>query len=279
MPFAYNGSIRIHYQVRGTPAGAPLLLHHGFTQNLHSWHMRGYSKALGERFRLILLDARGHGQSDKPQDPNAYGLDQRVGDVLAVLDALKLPRSHFLGYSMGGRVGFALAQQAPQRLDKLAIGGAHPDSSSQQPENGPDPNTSDLNTSALNTSDLNTSDFNASDFNAFVGVDGRDPTAFIAAFEAMIGEPLSPLAQEFVKANDLIALAALAQPRPGLVLEPSAWNRPILLFAGDRDRRFPQLQAWAQQLPQAEFKVLPGLSHVAAIADSAKVLPILEAFF
>lgn len=254
MPFAYNGSIRIHYQVRGNPAGSPLLLHHGFTQNLHSWHMRGYGQALGERFRLILLDARGHGQSDKPQDPNAYGLDQRVGDVLAVLDALKLPRSHFLGYSMGGRVGFALAQQAPQRLDKLAIGGAHPDSSTQQPENGPDPN-------------------------AFIGVDGRDPTAFIAAFEAMIGESLSPLAQEFVKANDLIALAALAQPRPGLVLEPSAWNRPILLFAGDRDRRLPQLQAWAQQLPQAEFKVLPGLSHVAAIADSAKLLPILEAFF
>jgi pimeloyl-ACP methyl ester carboxylesterase len=254
MPFAYNGSIKIHYQVSGNPAGPPLLLHHGFTQNLYSWHMKGYVKGLGDssgslrsnRFRLILPDARGHGQSDKPHGADAYEMGDRVNDILAILDALNIERTHFFGYSMGGRVGFALAQQAPERLHRLVIGGAHPGNE---------------------------------DLAAFEGVDGTDATAFITAFEAMIGESLSPLAQEFVKANDLVALAAAAQPRPSLIADLSQMDLPILLFAGERDRRLAKIQACAQQLPQAQFELLEGVNHVEAIADSSMVLPILEAFF
>jgi len=246
MPFAHNGSVKLHYQVGGNPAGPPLLLHHGFSQNLYSWHMRGYVKGLGDRFRLILPDARGHGQSSKPHDAEAYGLGNRVADILAILDHLGIAQTHFFGYSMGGRVGFALAQQAPQRLRQLAIGGAHPGNE---------------------------------DLAAFAGVDGTDADAFVRAFEAMIGESLSPLAQEFVKANDLVALAAAAQPRPSLVENLSQLELLILLFAGERDRRFAQIQACAKPFPNAQFAALAGVNHVEAIAQSQNVILLLRSFF
>lgn len=245
MPFVHNGKIKLHYQVSGNPTGPPLLLHHGFTQSLYSWHMKGYVKGLGDRFRLILPDARGHGQSDKPHDAAAYAIEDRVSDVLAILDHLKIEQTHFFGYSMGGRIGLALAQLAPERLQKLIIGGAHPSNE---------------------------------DLAAFQGVDGTDFAAFIAAFEAMIGESLSPLAQEFVKANDLVALAAAAQPRPSVGADLGQMDLPMLLFAGERDRRLTKIQECAQQLPNAKFELLEGVNHVEAIAQSQRVVPLIQAF-
>ena len=81
MPYADNQSTRIHYQVEGD--GPPLVLQHGFTGNLMRWYSFGYVSALQSSYRLVLVDARGHGQSDKPHDPAAYALPRRVGDVVA----------------------------------------------------------------------------------------------------------------------------------------------------------------------------------------------------
>jgi pimeloyl-ACP methyl ester carboxylesterase len=71
-------------------------------------------------------DARGHGQTDKPHDPERYSSPQIVSGVTAVLDALGVGRAHFYGYSMGGRYGFGMAKHAPDRLLSLAIGGNSP---------------------------------------------------------------------------------------------------------------------------------------------------------
>ena len=75
---------------------------------------------------MILVDARGHGGSDKPHDEASYTLDQRVADVTAVLDAERIEKAHFWGYSMGGWVGFGMAKYAPHRVNALIIGGQHP---------------------------------------------------------------------------------------------------------------------------------------------------------
>jgi pimeloyl-ACP methyl ester carboxylesterase len=63
--------------------------------------MNGYVEALRPDYQLILVDARGHGASDKPHEPAAYALSLRVSDIVAVLDALHLSTAHFWGYSMG----------------------------------------------------------------------------------------------------------------------------------------------------------------------------------
>src|SRR5579859_4440923 len=117
MPYTNDSGIRIHYQVEGN--GPALVLQHGFGDNLESWYELGYVDGLRRHYRLILLDARGHGGSDKPNDPNAYALHQRVGDVAAVLDALGVRHASFWGYSMGGWIGFGIAKYAPERFPAL----------------------------------------------------------------------------------------------------------------------------------------------------------------
>ena len=124
MPYASHQGTRIHYQVEGE--GPPLVLQHGFTGNLKRWYSFGYVDALKADYQLILVDARGHGASDKPHDSAAYALPLRVGDVLAVLDALHLDKADYWGYSMGGWIGFGMAKYAAQRVHSLVIGGAHP---------------------------------------------------------------------------------------------------------------------------------------------------------
>src|SRR6266508_3473091 len=103
MPYCDNQGVRIHYHLEGNPDGPPLVLQVGFSLSLQDWYEVGYVAALGGAYRLILVDARGHGASDKPHDPAAYRDHLMAGDVLAVLDDLAIAGAHFFGYSMGAR--------------------------------------------------------------------------------------------------------------------------------------------------------------------------------
>jgi pimeloyl-ACP methyl ester carboxylesterase len=71
MAFANNKGIRIHYEVEGD--GPPLVIQHGYSDSIETWYELGYVDALKGTHRLILVDARGHGASDKPYDTAAYG--------------------------------------------------------------------------------------------------------------------------------------------------------------------------------------------------------------
>jgi pimeloyl-ACP methyl ester carboxylesterase len=119
------GGVGIHYEVEGR--GSPLVLQHGFTDSLVSWYEYGYVEALASDHQLVLIDARGHGESDKPHDASKYADSAMPLDVVAVLDHLKIERSAFFGHSMGGTIGLALAQYAPARFTALGIGGSAPD--------------------------------------------------------------------------------------------------------------------------------------------------------
>jgi pimeloyl-ACP methyl ester carboxylesterase len=78
-----------------------------FTDSLASAYEFGDASALAPDYKLSLLDARGHGRSDKPHEPVADESSLFVGDILAVLDQLHIAKAHFCGYSMGARIGFA----------------------------------------------------------------------------------------------------------------------------------------------------------------------------
>ena len=124
MPYADNEGIRIHYKTEGE--GSPLVLQHWSLATMENWYDYGYVSALKNDYRLILLDARGHGGSDKPHTPDAYELEKRVEDIVAVLDDLGIAKAHYFGYSMGGWIGFGVARYAPERFRSLIIGGAAP---------------------------------------------------------------------------------------------------------------------------------------------------------
>lgn len=124
MTFASNNGVRIHYEVVGQ--GTPLVLHHATAGSGADYIDLGFVSALQNDHRLILIDSRGHGKSDKPHDPEAYKLSLRALDVVAVLDDLGVPRADYYGYSLGGWVGFGLAKYAARRFNSFIFGGTHP---------------------------------------------------------------------------------------------------------------------------------------------------------
>jgi pimeloyl-ACP methyl ester carboxylesterase len=107
-----------------TGAGPPVLLHHGFASSSRTnWVRPGVAASLAAAGRsVVLIDARGHGESDKPHDPAAYARDAMVRDVKGLLDRLGLDSVDVVGYSMGSLVAMALAAGDP-RVHSLVLGG------------------------------------------------------------------------------------------------------------------------------------------------------------
>jgi pimeloyl-ACP methyl ester carboxylesterase len=131
MPRVANKGVSIHYRVEGN--GPPVVLGHGVTDSSDVFYERGYVAALKPKYRLVLIDARGHGQSDKPHDPLSYTSEKVAFDIVAVLDDLGMKTAVYWGYSLGGRYGFALARHALHRVACFVIGGAPASAESAYP--------------------------------------------------------------------------------------------------------------------------------------------------
>jgi pimeloyl-ACP methyl ester carboxylesterase len=243
MPFALNQGVRIHYETAGT--GPALVLHHGTSGSGPDWVDLGYVDALKDRHKVILIDARGHGQSDKPHDPASYDLKLRAADVVAVLDDLGLPSASFFGYSMGGWIGFGLARHFPQRIDAFIIGGAHPYAENTQ---------------------------------AIRDRMAMDKAAFIANAEKTYGALLTPARRARLLTNDLVALRALTQDRESLADILPAMTASALLFVGELDPRFAQGRQAAGEMPNATFFGLPGCDHYNTTRRTDVIIPRISAF-
>ena len=124
MPYTFNQGEKIYYQVEGS--GPALVLQHGGFGSLYDWYDYDYVSALTDEYRLILTDARAHGQSAKPHEPEKYSPQLHAGDVIAVLDELGVESCHFFGFSMGGRIGYWVALFHPARLRSLMVLGSNP---------------------------------------------------------------------------------------------------------------------------------------------------------
>jgi 3-oxoadipate enol-lactonase len=109
-----NG-IDIHYEISGS--GPWVTLAHSLATDLTLWDE--LTTVLEPHFTVLRYDARGHGQTSAPDAP--YSFSQLVNDLVGLLDALKIGRTHFVGLSMGGMLGQHFALAAPNRLDRLAI--------------------------------------------------------------------------------------------------------------------------------------------------------------
>ena len=245
MPYVNNSGVRIHFEVEGD--GPPLVLQHGLTQCTLDWIECGYVASLRSHFRVILIDARGHGQSDKPHDAASYNLSLRVSDVTAVLDALDVARANYWGYSMGGYIGFGLAKFCPARLDHLVIGGQHPYARDQ------------------------------SVFRGWVAaaMSGGTP------LEVAIADTDPSLTERYtnrLRGADLSALLA-ATPDRG-TMEDILPNiaAPCYLYVGEEDPALSQVRSAAPHIPNVRLVTLPGLTHLGAFNESQIVLPGVTGF-
>ncbi len=117
-----SAGVRLHYTDQG--AGEAVVLLHGFAVNSDlNWRLTGILDGLLPKFRVVALDLRGHGLSDKPHTPDAYGLDL-AEDVMRLVDHLGVDRVHLVGYSLGGFIALKLAALHPERVRSTGLIGA-----------------------------------------------------------------------------------------------------------------------------------------------------------
>jgi 3-oxoadipate enol-lactonase len=117
MPLAKLPDAQIHYEWSGNEHLPVLLFSNSLGTNLRMWD--GQVDAFTQHFRVLRYDTRGHGQSSVT--PGPYTIQQLCGDVLGLLDTLRLDRVYFCGLSMGGSTGMFLGANAPQRFHKMVL--------------------------------------------------------------------------------------------------------------------------------------------------------------
>lgn len=114
--FSSNG-VKIRYIVVGM--GEPVILVHGFAGNLGMWDPLIDNLANG--YEVIAFDCRGHGKSDKPHEPEQYGIEM-VNDIVRLMDHLQIKKAHIMGYSMGGGIVMKMVVEHPDRFLTAVIG-------------------------------------------------------------------------------------------------------------------------------------------------------------
>ncbi len=244
MPYADNNGVRIHYQVEGE--GSPLVLQHGLTSSILRWYEFGFVDALKSDYKLLLIDARGHGDSDKPHDPEAFDQKLMASDVISVLDAEGVDKTHYMGYSMGGSIGFALAESFADRFHSLIIGGMHP-----------------YPLDAVGLEDR------------IRRINSGGMEGYVADLESD-GDVISAERKAQLLANDpqaIIGASLGLANRPDLSPVLPTMTMPCLVYAGDADGLHVGAEKCVKHMPNVTWVSLPDLDHTLAMERSDMVLP------
>jgi pimeloyl-ACP methyl ester carboxylesterase len=127
MSYYDNDGCQLHYEDYGK--GAPVLLVHGLGSSTRDWEYQ--IPELAAHYRVIAIDIRGHGRSDKPRE--RYSIAGFAEDVRALIEHLGLDRVHLVGISMGGMIGFQLGVDRPELLKSLCIVNSGPEVKAKSP--------------------------------------------------------------------------------------------------------------------------------------------------
>jgi pimeloyl-ACP methyl ester carboxylesterase len=246
MPYATNrqDGTRIYFEDEAGD-GTPVVLHDGFGDSVVDLREWKIAQALrGTEFRVIYVDHRGHGRSDKPHDPDAYAIPLRVADSIAVLDRLGVERAHFIGRSWGGRLCFGIGAHAPERVLSLVIGG-------NQPYAWPNTVLGRTITSALAD-----------------GARSGSTEPLVRAFEHFWKIQFAAAKRKRLLDNDPVALRAAwsaAQSEGAISGELRRWRMRCLIFIGAADADFLDgARRAALEIPNAEVILLDEADHYAA---------------
>ncbi len=259
MPYATNpiDDVRTFFEDSGG-GGQPVLVYPGFADPLEYAKASPLAQALQEDFRLIFADHRGQGRSDKPHDVGSYALTTRVADAIAILDTVGIERAHYLGFSWGARLGFAIGEHAPEHVLSLVLCGNQP---FEWPVDGP---------------------MLRSVADAVAAGREHGVVAFVETWESSIGERFPEPGRTWILENDPIALDAAFR---SLFVEGSIsrslanWNVPCLIYAGEDDEMHDGAARAAAEIPGAVFVSLPGHTHFSAEGVADELLPhVMELF-
>ena len=235
MPSFHNGAVEIAYLDEGE--GDPIVLVHGFasSKNVNWVYPTWVSELKRAGRRVIALDNRGHGDSGKLYDPAQYEIAIMAGDVLALLDHLRIARADIMGYSLGSRMTAVLALSHPRRLRSAILGGI---GIGMIEGGGPGENVA----LALEAPSLE---------------DVTDPVG--RTFRAFADQTRS----------DRKALAACLRGSRRLMTseEAAAIQVPVLIAGGTSDEIAGSAQALGAIIPDAEVLDIPNRDHMRAVGD------------
>ena len=231
-----SDGVKIHYIVQGQ--GSPVVLIHGFGANADwNWFSNGIAEALAKKHRVIAIDCRGHGRSDRPHEPEKYG-DRLWKDVIELMDHLGIQRAHVHGYSMGGTIISELLARHPERFITASFGGSgieevDPEWVDKVPKDnqGPDPQQAE----AIKKQRQN-----------------RDAQFKLAGNPPPDAAALLALRKTFFS----------AKPTP---IDLTKIQLPVLAINGEFDRPNAKTVRMQRELKNFKSVVLPGKGHLTAI--------------
>lgn len=232
--------LRIATYTWGDDADPVVVVVHGFASSTRdNWVATGWVRdLLRAGYRVIGLDQRGHGASDKPHEAGDYSIRQLAGDVETVLDTYLVDEAFYVGYSLGARIGWEVAQDIPVRIPRAVLGGV--------PDGIP-----------LARLDL-------------------DQVTALIEHGTPVTDPVTQnyiRLAERVPGNDLRALLAIAGGmRASGTVDPDASRapqQPLLFATGSEDGIIEGSKALAAATPQGRFLEIPGRHHFNAPGSRA----------
>lgn len=239
-----SDGVTISYLDQGE--GDPVLLIHGFASTAQvNWVNPGWVDVLNRAgYRVIALDNRGHGESQKIHDPAAYEAPTMAEDARRLLDHLGVPRADVMGYSMGARITAFLSIKHPQRVRSAILGGVG----------------TNLIEGTRGTGDI------------------------VAALEAPsladVATPVGRAFRKFADANsqDLKALAAcMRSGRPPITKDRLAsLPMPVLVAVGSKDDVAGSAADLAAVIPHAQVLDIPNRDHMLAVGDKVFKQGVLD---
>jgi pimeloyl-ACP methyl ester carboxylesterase len=239
-----SDGVEIAFSDHGT--GEPVLLIHGFASNSRvNWEATGWVKTLvGAGHRVIAIDNRGHGESEKLYDPAQYSAPIMADDAARLLAHLGIEKAAVMGYSMGARITAFLTMLHAKRVSKAVFAGLAE--------------------------------------RMVLGVPGSD--AIAEAMEALAlhsitdkGAKSFRIFAEQTKSDKRALAACIRSSR--VKIKPEALGQiacPVLVVAGEVDNVAGAVQPLVDLIPGANGVVLPGRNHMNAVGDKGFKKSVLD---
>jgi pimeloyl-ACP methyl ester carboxylesterase len=241
-----SDGVEIAYSDQGE--GQPVLLIHGFASNSRvNWEATGWVRTLlGAGYRVIAIDNRGHGESEKLYDPQQYSAPIMADDAARLLSHLEIETAAVMGYSMGARITAFLTMLHPTRVSRAVFAGLAE--------------------------------------RMVLGVPGSD--AIAEALEAPTLDSITDVGAKSFRVfadltkSDQRALAACIRSSR-VKIKPEALGQitcPVLVVAGEVDDVAGSVQPLVDLIPGAKGVVLPGRNHMNAVGDKGFKDAVLQFF-
>jgi 3-oxoadipate enol-lactonase len=258
MKITANG-IAMNYTLDGAASAPVVTLSHSLATDLSMWDPQ--MPALTSRYRVLRYDTRGHGGTDVPA--GAYSLRQLAEDARALLGALRIARTHWIGLSMGGMIGQTLALESPELFQSLSLC----DTSSRIPAEA-----KPLWQDRIKTAETQ----------------GMEPLVeatigrwFTAPFREQRKDVVDKV-RAMIRATDPRGYAGCCHAIAALDLTDRlpAIKLPTLIIVGEEDQGTPVAASRAihEKIAGSQLEILPSAAHLANMEQPAAFTKALEAF-